>query len=182
MRKALCLLVALSPVGLRAQSHAELLADIVGTWQSDTVGGTSARSVCDWSPLKGGVICEQTITGPAGRVTHTLNVFLPDSADHLFMYYGIVAPGEDVPATALDIHGHVWVYGGRRRGPDSLYHRTVNDFTAHDGSYVWRQESSADGVQWTVQRKGRAVRQRPLGRCVAHLLRNSPITKRCPPY
>ena len=161
MRKTVWLLVVLSPAGLRAQqSGVEPLADIVGTWQSDTVGGTSARSVCDWSPAQGGVICEQTITGPVGRVTHALNVFLPDAADHLFMYYGIVEPGEDVPATALDIHGHVWVYGGRRRGPDGLYHRTVNDFTAHDGSYVWRQESSPDGARWTVQRKGRAVRER----------------------
>lgn len=149
---------------LRAQapgSGADLLADIVGTWQSDTVGGRSALSVCDWSPQEHGVICEQTLTTPAG-LRHALSVFLPDSTGRQFIYYGIYQPGQDAPATSLEITGHVWIYGGMSRSPDGMFYRTVNDFTAHNGSYVWRQESSHDGVQWTVGPEGRAVRKRPL--------------------
>jgi hypothetical protein len=135
------------------------LADIVGTWQSDTIGGSAARSVCTWSPQGRGVICEQTITTPSG-IRHTLNAFVSDSENQTFFYYGISQPGEDVPATLLEISGHIWTYGGRRKAPDGLYHHTVNDFTATNGYYVWRQEISHDGINWTVQRQGRAIRQR----------------------
>jgi len=160
--KAYSVLLVLAPSLLNAQvsnAASEPLADIVGTWQSDTVGGTTARSVCVWSPQGRGVICEQAITTPGG-IRHTLNAFVADSGNQNFFYYGISQPGEDVPATFLEIRGHVWVYGGRRKASDGLYHHTINDFTAMNGSYVWRQEFSRDGIQWTVQRQGRAVKQR----------------------
>lgn len=161
--RGLAVVVMLGTSALRAQApraEADPLADIVGTWQSDTVGGTSALSVCDWSPQERGVICEQTIS-TRGGVEHALSVFLPDSTGR-YSYYGIYRSGHDASATTLEIAGHVWVYGGRARAADGLYHRTVNDFSARNGSYVWRQESSTDGVRWTVQRQGRASRRRPL--------------------
>lgn len=160
----LAVVLMLGTSALRAQTPAagaDPLSDIVGTWQSDTVGGTSALSVCDWSPLERGVVCEQIITTPGG-VEHAVSVFLPDSTGRRYSYYGIYGSGHDASATTLEIRGHVWVYGGLTRAGDGLYHHTVNDFSAHNGSYVWRQESSPDGVQWTVLQEGRASRRRPL--------------------
>lgn len=134
------------------------LEDIVGTWQSDTAHGVSALSTCHRSPQQRAVICEQTISTPQG-VRYAVNVFLVDSARRRYAYYGISRPGDDAPAVPLQIVGHVWTYGGLGKAEDSLYHRTVNDFSAGD-AYVWRQESSPDAVHWTVQRQGRAVRLR----------------------
>ena len=131
------------------------LEDIVGTWQSDTAHGVSALSTCRRSPQQRAVICEQTITTPLG-VRSAVNVFLVDSARRRYAYYGISRPGEDTPAVPLQILDHIWTYGGRGKAEDSLYHRTVNDFSVK-GAYVWRQESSPDAIHWTVQRQGRAV-------------------------
>ena len=134
------------------------LEDIVGTWQSDTTHGVSALSTCRRSPQQRAVICEQTITTPQG-VRSVVNVFLVDSARRRYAYYGISRPGEDAPAVPLQIRDHIWTYGGLGKAEDSLYHRTVNDFSGRD-AYVWRQESSPDAFHWTVQRQGRAVRVR----------------------
>lgn len=134
------------------------LADIVGTWQSDTTGGVSALSTCSWSPQGRAVICEQTINAPTGERA-TVNVFIPDSSRLGYIYYGVSRPGQEVEPTPLHIAGHIWVYGGQARAADSLYYRTVNDFSTDSQSYVWRQEYSRDGVNWVVQRHGRAARK-----------------------
>lgn len=156
---AVCLGAVLIGEPLWAQDVARAsrqLEDIIGTWHSDTVGGVSAVSVCGWSPQGRSVICEQTITTPAG-VRSALNVFSVDSARQRFVYYGIARPGAEVRPTPLTIADHLWIYGGGL-GEDSLYHRTVNDFSGGGGFYVWRQESSRDGVHWTTQRQGAVKR------------------------
>ena len=132
---------------------------IVGTWQSDTVGGAWALSTCARSPQGGAVICEQTITTPGG-VRHAVNVFAVDSAAGRYAYYGIVQPGAPVRPVPLAIAGRVWTYGGLEPAPDSLYHRTINDFSGGPGGYTWRAESSRDGLNWVVQVQGRATRRR----------------------
>ncbi len=133
---------------------------IVGTWQSDTVGGVWALSACARSPQGTAVVCEQTITAPDG-VHHAVNVFAVDSAAGRYAYYGITRPGAPVRAVPLAIAGRVWIYGGLQPAPDSVYYRTVNDFSGGPGGYTWRAESSRDGVHWTVQAQGREVRRRP---------------------
>ena len=43
---------------------------------------------------------------------------------------------------------------------DGLYHRTINDFSS-PAFYLWRQESSRDGVHWIAgQAHGRSLRTR----------------------
>lgn len=138
---------------------AAALDAIVGTWQSDTVGGVWAISSCARSPQGSAVVCEQTITTPAG-VRHAVNVYAADVAGGRYVYYGITQPGAAVRAVPLVIAGQVWTYGGLERAPDSLYHRTINDFSSGPDGYAWRAESSRDGVTWTVQAQGRATRQR----------------------
>ncbi len=132
---------------------------IVGTWQSDTVGGAWALSACARSPQGTAVVCEQTITLPDG-VHHAVNVFTVDSAAGRYAYYGITRPGAPVRAVPLAIAGRVWTYGGLEPAPDSVYYRTVNDFSGGPGGYTWRAESSRDGVHWTVQAHGRETRAR----------------------
>ena len=134
------------------------LASIVGEWQSDTVGGTSARSACTWSPQHGAVICEQRISAPTG-VTTAVNVFAPDSADGEFVLYVLSRPGSTMQPVAFSIRGHHWYYGGRKPERDGRYYRTVNDFTRAD-VYLWRQESSADGKEWEAGVHGQSRRIR----------------------
>ena len=134
----------------------ELLADIVGVWQSDTTNGTSAVSSCAWTPQHGGVLCEQTITMPSGT-RRALNLFTFDPAAGKFFFYGLGQPGDGMRAVPLAIDRHVWIYGGLTRDANGNFGRTVNDFSAKD-AYSWRLESSADGAQWTPGMHGRSRR------------------------
>ena len=154
---ALAPLVGARPLAVASPGRAAL-DDIVGTWVSDTTGGIWARSTCAATPQGGAVVCEQTIMMPAG-VRHAVNLFMVDSTDGRYVYYGVNQPGQTVQPTPLAIANHVWIYGGTVKAPDGTYYRTVNDFTARD-SYTWRAESSRDGMQWTAGPHGRSVRQR----------------------
>ena len=148
--------ILLAPVPVHSPDRVAL-NDIVGTWQSDTVGGTSARSVCAASPGGMAVICEQRIFSPTGART-AVNIFMVDSAANRYAYYGINQVGTPIRPAELAISDHIWIYGGNPKGADGKYSRTVNDFSAGTW-YVWRVETSADGVNWTTVRQGRAVRQ-----------------------
>ena len=125
----------------------EQLSDIVGVWQSDTTNGTSALSSCAWTPQHGAVLCEQTITTPAGA-RHALNLFTFDAAAGKFFFYVLGQPGDGLRPVPLAIDRHLWIYGGQSRDGSGTFSRTVNDFTAKD-SYSWRLESSTDGEHWT---------------------------------
>lgn len=140
---------------------ATALSDIVGEWQSDTVGGNSARSTCSRSPQGAAVICEQTIATEQGT-RHAVNVYASDDAGGHY-YYGIAEPGEAITATRLEITAHVWVYGGAVAAANGMYYRTVNDFSPM-GRYTWRTESSPDRVHWTITRQGSATLVRNIGR------------------
>lgn len=131
------------------------LRDIIGTWQSDTVNGTSARSACAASPDGDSVICDQVITSP-GAVLHAMSFFVPDTAG-AFVFYNLPAPGATMRPVRLAVAGHVWTYGGTERSGDGRYYRTLNIFGA-GSSYTWRQESSADGVTWLPGVEGRSRR------------------------
>ena len=144
---------AQTPASARPSSRA--LDDILGVWQSDTVGGMSARTTCARSPQGAAVVCEQRIMAPDGE-HRALNFFLVDSASNAYLYYGLPQPGLPMMPTALTIANHVWTYGGQRQR-DSSYYRTLNDFSAGN-AYVWRQEKSRDGVHWSVMVQGRVVR------------------------
>jgi hypothetical protein len=141
-----------------AAPSVELLADIVGTWQSDTTNGTSAVSSCAWTPQHGAVLCEQTVTTPAGA-RHALNLFTFDRTAEKFVFYVLGQPGDPMRPVPLAIDGHVWIYGGQARDASGNFSRTVNDFTAKD-SYSWRLESSADGERWTSGAHGMSRRVR----------------------
>ncbi|HKV52780.1 MAG TPA: hypothetical protein VJO52_16415 [Gemmatimonadaceae bacterium] len=163
MRKYLCLLVlAAAAATLNAQARQApsraALDDIVGVWQSDTVGGVSARSVCSPSPLGAAVICEQLVSSARG-IQRALNFFVVDSAAGRYAHYVLGASRDLSPPTPVAIAKHVWTYGGHERSSDGNYYRTINDFSPHD-SYTWRQESSRDGVHWAVIRHGRSIRER----------------------
>ena len=142
------LLLAGGATAVAAQSRPSLsaLSDIVGVWQSDTTQGTSAVSQCVWTPQRGAVICEQAISSPQGA-RHAANFFTFDSATASYAFYVLTRPGATMVPVPLEIHDHVWIYGGKQSSPDGRYYRTVNDF--HDsGSYTWRTETSADGKTW----------------------------------
>ncbi|HVX40257.1 MAG TPA: hypothetical protein VHB25_11850 [Gemmatimonadaceae bacterium] len=134
------------------------LDDIVGTWQSDTTGGTSALSSCAWTPRHLAVVCDQRISMPDGTTRAVTNVFAsrPDGG---YVLYGITAPGAPLTPVPLAIENHRWVYGGTAPDDRDVRHRTVNDFTAGD-TYVWRAESSTDGEHWTASAHGRSTRVR----------------------
>jgi len=151
---------AQAPASTRPNTRA--LDDILGVWQSDTVGGTSARTTCARSPQGAAVVCEQRIMAPDGE-HRALNFFLVDSASKGYLYYGLPQPGLPMTPTELTIANHVWTYGGLIPQRDSTYYRTLNDFSATN-AYVWRQEKSRDGVHWTVMREGRVTRVGAPGR------------------
>jgi hypothetical protein len=136
----------------------EALGDVVGVWQSDTTGGTSALSSCAWTPQRGGVVCEQTITTPAG-VRHALSLYTFDAASGKFTFYGLGQAGDVMRPVPLSIADHIWIYGGQAREQSGNWSRTVNDFTAKD-SYSWRLESSVDGERWTAGLHGSSRRVR----------------------
>lgn len=125
----------------------DALADIVGTWQSDTTNGTSALSACAWTPQRAGVLCDQTITMPNGE-QHATDLYVFDRTTGKFVFYVLGKPGDAMNPVPLSIEHHVWTYGGQQRNANGAYTRTVNDFT-QSGLYRWRIESSADGVHWT---------------------------------
>jgi hypothetical protein len=155
------MLIGAAMIGVAAATAAPdvgLLGDIVGTWQSDTTNGTSAVSSCAWTPQRGGVLCEQTVTTPAGE-RHALNLFTFDRAAGKFFFYVLGQPGDAMRAVPLAIDKHVWIYGGQSRDANGGFSRTVNDFTAKD-FYAWRLESSADGEVWTAGIHGRSRRVR----------------------
>lgn len=135
---------------------ARALGAIVGRWQSDTTGGTSALSDCAWTPQRGAVICEQTITSPAG-VRRALDLYTFDSTAHKFAFYVLGKPGDTMQPIDFAVDGTTWTYGGRVRAPNGNYNRTINDFSAGE-SYTWRAESSPDGERWTAIAHGRSVR------------------------
>lgn len=124
-----------------------LLASIVGQWQSDTTAGFSARSTCTWTPHHGGVVCEQLIVTPNGPRT-AVSIFVPDSSADQFVLYVLTRGGESLAPVALNIRGNTWTYGGGVASSDGQFYRTVNDFSRTD-VYAWRQESSKNGTQWT---------------------------------
>ena len=134
----------------------EALQAIVGTWQSDTVSGTSALSTCAWTPVHSAVVCEQTSTMPAG-VRHSLSLFTFDPLDRKYLFYALGKPGDPMHPVPLAISGRIWIYGGLTAGPDSTRYRTVNDFSA-TGTYLWRQESSKDGEKWVAGIHGQSRR------------------------
>lgn len=134
----------------------DALADIVGTWQSDTTNGTSALSACAWTPQRAGVVCDQTISTPNG-VQHATDLFTFDRGAGRYVFYVLGRPGDAMSPVALAIDRHVWTYGGRERNANGVYTRTVNDFT-QSGAYTWRVESSSDGVHWTEGLHGRSRR------------------------
>lgn len=136
----------------------ELLAALVGEWQTDTVSGMSARSSCVWTPRHGGLVCEQRIDSPTGAST-SLNLFTEAPATGNFVLYVLSRPGDAVSPVPLSIHGRVWIYGGGTPAGDGRYYRTINDFSRTD-AYTWRQEMSVDGKEWTPGIHGESRRVR----------------------
>jgi|GEM_PF-2369442 len=136
----------------------ELLAALVGEWQTDTVSGMSARSSCVWTPRHGGLVCEQRIDSPTGAST-SLNFFTEAPATGDFALYVLSRPGDVVSPVTLSIHGRVWIYGGKTPAGDGRYYRTINDFSGTD-AYTWRQETSVDGKEWTSGIHGESRRVR----------------------
>ena len=143
---------ALSNETPRPVPASQSLAAIVGGWQSDTVAGTAARSDCSWSPQGTAVICEQTITSNQGE-RHVVNVYTTEAGSGRHYYYGIPQPGESALPTALEIKDRVWIYGGKVAAQNGQFVRTVNDFSKA-GGYVWRTETSVDGINWNPVRGG----------------------------
>jgi hypothetical protein len=137
-----------------ARPQLESLSAIVGVWQSDTVKGSSAVSNCAWTRGHAAVVCDQTVRTPNGPI-RALSLFTFDAAGGTFVFYGLAHPGEQMHPLPLSINGKIWTYGGDSPGADGRWSRTINDFSAA-GSYEWRQETSANGKQWTVAAKGRA--------------------------
>lgn len=141
--------------------HSDRLEDMVGAWQTDTVGGTSAHFTCERSPEDRALICDESISHPGG-VEHVLGVYSPDSLPDRYVYIEVSARGAPLVPTRLLIADHVWIFGGDRLASDGSYHRTLHDFTAPTGTFFWRKESSRDGVHWTLERGGTGHRRRPL--------------------
>jgi hypothetical protein len=134
----------------------DALADIVGAWQSDTTNGTSALSICAWTPQRSGVVCDQTISTPRGE-QHALDLFTLDRAAGKYVFYVLGRPGDAMNPVSLSIDRHVWIYGGQQRSPNGAFTRTVNDFTRSD-AYTWRVESSTDGEHWAEGAHGQSRR------------------------
>ena len=135
---------------------ADALGALVGVWQSDTTNGNSALSSCAWTPQRGAVLCEQTITTPGGE-RHALNLFTFNTGTGSYSFYILGQPGDPMRPVALTIKGKIWIYGGQSPDPDGRTNRTVNDFSA-GSSYTWRQESSSNGAQWTGGAHGQSRR------------------------
>lgn len=156
---ALCLSASVeAQTTTRGGSHpGAQLHDIVGTWQSDTVGGVSALSACAPSPDGESVICDQLISSAAG-VQHAMSFFIPDSAG-AFVFYNLARPGTTMRPVKLVITNHAWTYGGTERSDDGRFYRTVNVFSG-GATYAWRQESSADGITWVTGVQGHSRRVR----------------------
>lgn len=152
------LLLSLGKATAQEESGVRALNDIVGTWQSDTVNGTSALSRCEWTPARLAVLCEQEIHTRNG-LRHAENLFTYDPQSSRYFFYVLSLPGDSIAPIPLEINNHVWTYGGKAAGPDGRTRRTVNEFSAAD-EYLWRQELSADGSNWTIQSRGRARRVR----------------------
>lgn len=136
----------------------EALSQLVGEWQTDTVGGVSARSSCAWTAWRLAVLCEQRIDGLPGAPT-ALNFFTADAAGTGFALYVLSRSGSVITPIAIVMNGAEWRYGGSSQASDGRWYRTVNDFRNPD-SYTWRQETSLDGKQWTAGPHGRSRRIR----------------------
>jgi hypothetical protein len=146
------------PSASRAAQGVRALDDIVGAWQSDTTGGTSALSRCVWTPAHGAVLCEQDILTPDGAL-HAQNLFTFDPATGRYFLYTLSHPGDPMPPVPFTIANHVWTYGGQRAGGDGVTRRTINDFSTA-GMYSWRQESTANGREWSAGAHGQSKRLR----------------------
>jgi hypothetical protein len=134
----------------------EALAAIVGTWQSDVVDGRSALSDCVWTPQHAAVLCDQTITAPAG-MRHALNLFTFDPASSKYFLYVVQPPGSVTTPVTIAIEGTRWIYGGEAAAAGQRRFRTINDF-ADRNSYTWWTESSDDGEHWMRITGGRSTR------------------------
>lgn len=146
--------------GRRFPEQQHPLDAIVGTWQSDTVGGVSARSTCAWTPARLSVLCEQTITTPTGT-DRIENFYTFNPAAGRYYFYGPLRPGEPMVPVPLIIADHLWIYADNRRDGHGLAWRTVNDFSKPE-TYSWRRESSPDGQHWTVVGHGQSRRVKGL--------------------
>ncbi len=138
--------------------EAQALGAIVGEWQSDTVGGVSARTSCAWSPYHAGVLCEQHLTTPKGATT-ALDLFTSDSASKRYNLYVLQKSGEPMTPVPFTIAGSRWTYGGTAASADGRYYRTVNEFRDAN-AYTWRQEVSSDGKAWSEGIHGKNLRVR----------------------
>jgi hypothetical protein len=154
----LALVVTLAaPSAVVAQRSPSRLAPIVGTWQSDTVNGISARSECTLSADGSAVLCDQLVSTPTG-IHHVLDLFTADSAPGRAVLYVVNQPGDTLRPLPITIAGPIWTYGGTAPAKDGTWWRTINDFSATD-SYTWRAEKSTDGKVWATVMGGRSVRR-----------------------
>src|SRR5881628_2204831 len=94
MNVGFALLIAFACHTAMAQSdqRAHALDAIVGEWQSDTTGGTSARTTCGWTPAKLSVICEQLLDTRRG-IQRVQNFYTFDAATGRYFFYGPLKPG-----------------------------------------------------------------------------------------
>ena len=148
--------VGTQPSARRVEPGVTALGAIVGVWQSDVVDGRSARSSCVWTPQRAAVLCEQTISAPAGE-RHALNLFTYDAATQKYFLYVVAQLGSASAPVSLSIQGTQWIYGGNAAAAGERRVRTINDFSNRD-SYAWRTESSVDGEHWTTVTGGQARR------------------------
>jgi hypothetical protein len=165
MRVVLLASALLIRIPLAAQAvHAPVpdpLEDMVGTWQTDTVAGTAVHFACERSPEGRALICDETISRRGG-VEHAIGVYAADSLPDRYVYFEVSGSGAPVPPMRVVIADHVWMFGGDHVAGDGSYHRTLHDYSAADGTFSWRKESSRDGMHWTVDRRGMVHRRRPL--------------------
>ena len=131
-----------------------------GTWKSenDTLykDRTSAIFNCKWSPNGKYLICDQIVSGKAGK-TNNLAIYSFDSNNH-YQLSLVGIPGVDPFSIPVISKGDTLVYpGSYTSNGHKIYNQTLNIFTNYK-KYRFIVQYSEDSIHWTTTLAGTTIK------------------------
>jgi len=141
-----------APTGIQA------LGAFLGKWESEGTFAAgqkvTAALECRWSPQKGWLICDQTVT-MNGQQSRQLTAYTWNPADGAYSYTTVPGPGGRPATGGIEINGNTWTYLSRSEANGQTTQiRNTNVFT-DARTETFKVERSTDGGQtWSPLLQG----------------------------
>jgi hypothetical protein len=132
------------------------LGAFVGEWRlQEDPADSPNRTICQWSPNRQSLLCDQVHPGPNGTSVKELNIFTYDRAAKRYVMQGM-RPLRTVP---FEINGQTWIYPSEHvEGGKTIKTRVLNTWPSPSQMHYTVQSSTDDGAKWTTNTEGTMVR------------------------